>query len=100
MCMPLWKKGRQQKESKHIKPGEERERKIDKVRKEREQPFFFLPPVTKRILLPTTTNTTHILKDHKTLKYNKSGHTNKYKCAKRQTRIHTQTHTQTHPLTN
>lgn len=48
-----------------------RERKMDRLRKESEREavsFFF--PVTKRILLSTTTDTIHILRDYKTLKYN------------------------------
>lgn len=38
------------------------------MRKERERSLF--SPVTKRILLPTTSNMTHILTVHKTIKYN------------------------------
>lgn len=66
MCMCLWKKVRE-KERKDIKT---REGEKTRVRKERERERSLFSPVTKRILLPTTTNMTHILADHKTIKYN------------------------------
>lgn len=80
-----------EKESKHIKTrgGKKVEKWGEIVRKESESSF--IPPLLllqKRILLPTTNNMTHILKNHKTLKCAPSGHTNKYKCADPRTRKH------------
>lgn len=68
MCMCLWKKVRE-KERKDIKTREGEKTRVRKER-ERERERSLFSPVTKRILLPTTTNMTHILADHKTIKYN------------------------------
>lgn len=67
MCARLWKKERQKKKRKGIKPERERRRDRQSEKGEREKP---LTPVTERILSPTTSNMTHILTDHKTFEYN------------------------------
>lgn len=67
MCARLWKKERQKKKRKGIKPERERRRDRQSEKGEREKP---LTPVTERILSPTTSNMTHILTDHKTIEYN------------------------------